>query len=338
MFVPVVDRAQHPLMPTTPSRARRWIKRGEATPFWKHGVFCVRLNREPSDHKTQDIAIGIDPGSKKEALTVKSEAHTFLNVQADAVTWVKHAMKVRRNMRRARRFRNTPCRANRCNRARGGIPASTKSRWQWKLRLCRWLTKMYPISQFVVEDIKARTKRGKRRWNGSFSTLEVGKGWFYAALRLIVPVETKQGCETRELRESLGLKKSTGKMSETFNAHAVDSWVLANSWTGGHAIPDNTRLLCVTPLQFHRRQLHMLQPATGGIRHPYGGTRSLGFKRGSLVTHPRHGLTYVGGTSRGRISLHSLADGTRLCQNAAPSDTKFLAFASWRARLLPTAR
>ncbi|MGY2793833.1 hypothetical protein ACVWVQ_000889 [Thermostichus sp. MS-CIW-36] len=39
MFVPVVDHNQNPLMPTTPSRARRWIKTGKATPFWKRGVF-----------------------------------------------------------------------------------------------------------------------------------------------------------------------------------------------------------------------------------------------------------------------------------------------------------
>ena len=31
MFVPVIDRKQHPLMPTTPSRARRWIKSGKVS-------------------------------------------------------------------------------------------------------------------------------------------------------------------------------------------------------------------------------------------------------------------------------------------------------------------
>jgi hypothetical protein len=68
-------------MPTTPSRAKRWIKSGKATPFWKKGVFCVRLNVEPSDTNRQPIAVGIDPGSKREAFTVKSQAHTYLNIQ-----------------------------------------------------------------------------------------------------------------------------------------------------------------------------------------------------------------------------------------------------------------
>jgi hypothetical protein len=49
-------------------------------------------------------------------------------------------------------------------------------------------------------------------------------------------------------------------------------------------------------------------------------------------------MAYVGGSLNNRISLHSPMDGTRLCQNARPSECKFLAFASWRARLLPVAR
>jgi hypothetical protein len=101
MFVPVVDGHHEPLMPTTPARARRWINSGKATPFWKGGVFCVRLNLEPSARHTQPIAVGIDPGSKKQALVVTSAAHTYLNIQTDAVTWVKEAVTTRHQMRRA---------------------------------------------------------------------------------------------------------------------------------------------------------------------------------------------------------------------------------------------
>jgi hypothetical protein len=66
MFVPVVDQNQHPLMPTTPARAKRWLKNGKATHFWKGGIFCIRLNAEPSARETQPLAVGIDPGSKRE--------------------------------------------------------------------------------------------------------------------------------------------------------------------------------------------------------------------------------------------------------------------------------
>ena len=79
MFVFVVDKNNKPMMPTKPSRARRWIKEGKATPFWKRGFFCIRLNFDPSGYETDLVAVGIDPGSKKEGFTVKSQAHTYLN-------------------------------------------------------------------------------------------------------------------------------------------------------------------------------------------------------------------------------------------------------------------
>jgi hypothetical protein len=55
-FVPVVDKDNKPLMPTIPARAKRWIESRKATPFWKKGVFCVRLNVEPSARETQKVS------------------------------------------------------------------------------------------------------------------------------------------------------------------------------------------------------------------------------------------------------------------------------------------
>ncbi|RMG06409.1 MAG: hypothetical protein D6728_18745 [Cyanobacteria bacterium J055] len=291
--IPVVDINQRPLMPTTASRAKRWIQSGKATPFWKRGVFCVRLNVEPSSRFTQPIAVGIDPGSKREAFTVKSATKTYLNVQTRAVDWVKDAVEAKRNARRSRRYRNTPYRAICKNRQRGGIPPSTKARWQWKLRICNWLTKLFPVSAFVVEDIKAKTFKNGRKWNVMFSPLEVGKRWFYGELARITPVHIKQGTE-------------------------------------GHDKPDNTRLIVIVPLRFHRRQLHRFQPSQGGIRSPYGGTMSEGFKRGGIAKHPKYGVVYIGGASKGKVSLHSIATGKRLTQGAKPVDIKFLSYSSWR--------
>jgi hypothetical protein len=313
---------------------QNWVLTFNMNSFWKGGVWCVRLNVEPSARQTQPIAVGIDPGSKKEALVVKSAAHTYLNVQADAVTHVKEAMETRHTMRRVRRFRKTPCRAPRSNRGRGGIPPSTKARWDWKRRLWSWLTHLFPITSFKVEDIKAATKR-KRRWDRSFSPLEVGKQWFYRELGKMAPVQTRSGWETKQLRDALGVKKGKSKLAETFRAHCVDAWVLAWVVVGGSQVPDNIRLLCVTPLQWHRRQLHRLQPERGGKRKPYGGTRSGGFKRGTLVQHPKYRVVYVGGTLNGRLSLHHPQTGQRLCQNAKASECRIRTRLNWRARLLP---
>src|SRR5260221_438875 len=323
-------------MPTTPARARRWIKSGKATTFWQGGLFCVRLNVEPSARAGQPLAVGIDPGSKKEGLVGASAAHTYLNIQADVRTGVKEAVKQKRQMRRTRRGRKIRCRQPRQNRKRRTkkLPPSTRARWQWKLRLAVWLCQLFPVSVFVVEDIKAPT-RGKQRWDQSFSPLEVGKHWFYEELGKLAPVQTKQGYETKELREQLGLKKTGKKLAEVWEAHCVDAWVLAYSAVGGEPKPDTTRLVCISPLSWHHRQLHRFEPEKGGKRKPYGGTFSLGIKRGTLVRHPRWGKAYVGGTMDGKLSLHDPQTGKRLTQSAKVMACRPIKLLRWRTRLLP---
>ncbi|MGL5877217.1 MAG: RRXRR domain-containing protein, partial [Xenococcaceae cyanobacterium] len=330
--------------PTSAARAAKWIRSGKATPFWKKGIFCVRLNQEPSNRNYQPVACGIDPGSKMEGFTVASAKHQFLNIQLIAVDWVSQHIETRRNMRRSRRFRKTPCRQNRSNRLANKIKLapSTKARWQWKLRISTWLSKIYPITDFVVEDIKAVTWKGKKGVrNKFFSPLQIGKDWFYSQLQKIAPVKPVQGHETAELRNQLGLKKSKNKIAEVFSAHCVDSFTLTYSTVGGETNPSNQDILVVTPLRFHRRQLHRLEHAPGHIRSRYGGTISAGFKRGSIVKHPKWGLTYVGGEmvkptkkepNRKVISLHSLLTGKRMTQSANPKDIKFLTYNTWRTK------
>jgi len=331
-YVPVLSSTNKSLMPCHAARARELVRKGRAVRCFDRGLFYIRLlDRETGN--TQPIAVGIDPGSKKESITVKSKAHTLLNIQADAVTWVKEAEETSTNMRRSRRGRHTPYRQCRVNRNQGQfrLPPSTRARWAWKLRLIHWLNRYYPIRAFVVEDIQAITKSGKRGWNKSFSPLEVGKQWFYEQLAKVAHVELLKGYETAEERKRLGLKKSKQKMSDLFEAHCVDSWVLANAWTGGHQRPDNTRILYIVPLRFHRRQLHMLWPAKGGIRRRYGGTMSLGLKRGSWVKHSEHGICYVGGTTGKSVSLHDMQTGVRIAK-VQPKSLQFLCRSSWRLR------
>ncbi len=61
--VPVLSLKGTPLMPTKPSRTRPWIEEKKAVgKFNNLGQFYVQLLVEPSDTKTQYIALGIDPG------------------------------------------------------------------------------------------------------------------------------------------------------------------------------------------------------------------------------------------------------------------------------------
>ena len=65
-------------------------------------------------------------------------------------------------------------------------------------------------------------------------------------------------------------------------------------------------------------------PKKKGFRRNYGGTISEGLKRGTLVVHNKWGMSYVGGASKGRISLHNINNGKRLCQTAKKEDLKIL--------------
>ena len=327
MFVPVIDKNRNPLMPTTPARARKWMKSGKATPFFRNGVFCVRLNVEPSATQTQDIAVGIDSGSKKEGFTVKSEKSTYLNVQTDAHNKVSQKVDTRRQLRRGRRSRKCPNRKNRTNRManKQRLPAGTRTRWDWKLRILNYLSTMFPITHVCVEDIKAQTQKGARHWNESFSPLEVGKQWFYAEIQKRWILVTLKGFETKAIRDSLGLQKAGNKMSSDFNAHCVDSWCLAYHVIGSDADQvDNTCVFYVSPIPIARRQLHRQNSQKGGRRPRYGGTMCNGIAKNTLVKHVTHGLTRVSGYMEKKgYSLYSLG-GKRLTQSAKRESFKIL--------------
>ena len=327
MFVPVKTKDGQQLMPMHAARARQFVKRCEATPYWDNGIYCIRLNKEPSDREGQDIVVGVDPGSKKEGLTVKSEKHTYLNVQADAHSKVSKKVEKRRELRRGRRSRKCPNRKhkqhNLSNRER--IPAGTRARWDWKLRILQWLSKLYPVSHVCVEDIKAPTIERAQKWNQSFSPLEVGKQWFYTEIRKRWELRTLQGWETKEIRDTLGLKKSSKKLAETFDAHCVDSWCLAYHTLGGNSTPDNTDIFCISPIPIRRRELHRQNPQKGGKRPRYGGTvLGDGLIKNTLIKHAKHGLTRLAGiNAKGRYSIYSL-HGKRLTTGAKRTDFQIL--------------
>jgi hypothetical protein len=145
-------------------------------------------------------------------------------------------------------------------------------------------------------------------------------------------VHLNSGWQTKELREQFGLKKTKSKSKQSFDSHAVDAWVMAASVSGADK-PSCQHLWYIVPVVLHRRQLHRLQASKGGIRKPYGGTRSLGLKRGTVVRHPKYGLSTVGGFDRkGQIiSLHEYRTNKRLTQRAKVKDCRVLTWVAWRS-------
>lgn len=323
-MVPVLDEIKRPLMPCSEKRARKMIESGRAKPYWCKGIFCIILQTLPKTNYRQDVCIGIDPGSKFNGYSIKSEAHTFLNLQVNAVTTVKKKMEERAILRRSRRQRNTPYRKCRFNRSvNDRLPPSTIARWQQHLNIIKWMGKLYNVTHVSLEDIAAKTMKNGRKWNIQFSPLEVGKRWFSKQVTdLGLSLHKYKGYDTYEMRKGYGFKKNSNKSKKDFYTHAMDAWCLANEVIGGHTTIDNERTLYLKPIMLHRRKLHEVLPKKNGFRRNYGSTMSLGLKRGTLVKHPKHGLTYVGGTDGNRVSLHDVSTGKRLCQNAKTTDLK----------------
>ena len=339
MRIPVIDTRGVPLMPCTPPKARMLLKEGKARPKRdKLGLFSIQLTykQEPTN---QPLVIGVDPGSKFEGYSVVGTRDTVLNLMVEAPDHVKDTVATRRTMRRARRFRKwrRPKRFNNRLNRKPRIPPSTRSRWEARSRIVAQLQKSLPITDVVVEDVQAVTRPGKGgKWNIAFSPVQVGKEHLYHLLRgMGLAVHTRQGWQTKALRKQYGVQKTRSKSKQSFDSHAVDAWVLAASVSGATQ-PTCRRLWYLVPAILHRRQLHRLQASKGGIRKPYGGTRSLGFKRGTLVRHPKYGLCSVGGFDRKKqtISLHAYRTNTRLTQAAKGKDCHILTWVAWRSWLV----
>ena len=326
-------------MPCTPPKARALLKAGKARPKRnKLGLFYIQLlyEQEPTN---QLLVAGVDPGSKFEGYSVVGTKDTVVNLMVEAPTHVKDAMQTRRTMRRRRRFCRWRRPARNQNRLAGQkrLPPSTRSRWEAKARVLTHLARIVPLSVVVVEDVQAETRPGNgRKWNAAFSPVQMGKQHLY---RLLADqgwvVHLQEGWQTKAWREQYGLWKTKSKAKAVFASHAVDAWVLAASVSGASQ-PTCQRLWYVVPARVHRRQLHRQEHAKGGKRPPYGGTHSLGWKRGTLVWHPRYGLSTVGGFDRtkGTVSLHDYRSNTRLPPLGQPDQCKRLTWLAWRSWLV----
>jgi len=338
MRIPVVDNEGKQLMPCTPTKARHLLKSGEAKAAWsKLGIFYIKLTYSIDQPNNQTLVVGVDPGSNFEGYSVVGTQDSVLNIMSEASTHVKKVLEIRKTMRKTRRNRNLRRRPHRKNRLCHTIkiPPSTRSRWEAKARVVAQLCKILPLTDVVVEDVKARVFKGKGgQWAMSFSPIQVGKEHLYYLLqKLGLTLHKCEGHQTADLRVTFGLTKTKQKDEKAFSSHCVDSWVMAASVSGAIK-PTEKHLYYMREIQLHRRRLHKLQPSAGGFRKREGSTRSLGLKRGTLVKHPKYGLTSVGGTQKGKISLHAYTDNKRLDTRCDVADCYILTFSMYRSRLI----
>jgi hypothetical protein len=328
--VPVLSPDGKPLMPTKPSRARRWMRDGLAVGKWSDlGVFYVQLTQQPSGEETQPVAVGVDPGKLYSGVGVQSpKATLFLAHLVLPFQTVKDRMEQRRIMRRGRRGRRInrkvaysqrAHRQKRFDNRRGNkLPPSIRANRQLELRVVTELCRLFPVSKIVYEYVEARGSK-------SFSPVMVGQKVMLGWLSKLAPVETQFGYETANLRNHLGLMKSKDKAAQTPESHAVDGLALACSKfvkyesfhtanTRGHAwmgsvelTPSVFRVIRRPPIS--RRQLHLMVPAKGGVRRKYGGTTTRhGVRKGDVVRAEMAGRVCIGWVSGDTQKQVSVSD------------------------------
>jgi RRXRR protein len=336
--VPVVSEDGKQLMPTKPSRARKWELQGKAVKKWSDaGLFYVQLT-QPAGDKVQPIVVGVDPGKLFSGIAVQSARFTLYTAHLVLpFETVKKRMEQRRVMRRARRGRridrklsfklraHRQCRFD--NRKGHKIPPSIRANRQLELRVVAELCKVFPVAKIVYEYVKARTKPGC-----SFSPAQVGQKWAISELGKLAPVITQFGYETANLRKHLGLVKSKDKAAQTPESHATDGIALAASQFVNYEVFHQGKerghewngSVDITPCPFFvirrppisRRQLHLMVPAKGGVRRKYGGTTTpFGIRKGDLVRY-KDVIGYCSGYTGSSLSV-SDSDWKRLGRYAA---------------------
>lgn len=321
--VPVLAQDFTPLMPTKPSRARRWLRDGKAEVIHNDlGIFCIQLVTKPSGRNTQNVVIGLDPGKLFSGAAVQSAkatlfmAHLILPFKS-----VTEKMSGRRLLRRARRGRRinrkipfskrTHKQKRFDNRRQNKLPPSIRANKQLELRVVKELLTIFPISHIRYEYIKARTENGKGK---GFSPAMVGQKVMLEWLNQLRPTEVQEGWQTSILRQQLGLAKDkSDKSTQKPETHAHDGIALAASHfmsferfhtanTRGHHWVGQVQL---TPASFRvisrpdlfRRQLHFENPVSGtsNNRKRKGGTITpFGFRSGDLVRAEKAGKVYTG--------------------------------------------
>ncbi|PAX60749.1 RRXRR domain-containing protein [Brunnivagina elsteri] len=345
MRVPVILADNTPLMPTKPSRARRWIKEGKAIGnFNKLGIFYVQLVNKASDTQTQEIVIGLDPGKMFSGVAVQSQKYTLQMLHlALPFKTVKDRMKQRSMMRGGRRGRRinrklsfskrSHRQARFDNRRSCKLPPSIQANKDLEYRTISLLCEIYPVKTIVVEEVEARGSK-------SFSPVMVGQRYQINRLSNLANVELKKGWETSNLRKYLGLhKEKSDKSLQIPETHAVDAVTLACSkfvqyktWEGiknhgasweGNVTITNSQFTILSRPPISRRQLHLMAPSKGGnrrecagtessvrqLRRKYGGTVTRhGFRKGDYVEATQGNKTYRGWVSGDTEKQVSVSD------------------------------
>lgn len=294
--VPVVSVDGRPLMPTTPRTARLLIRDGLARPRRnKLGLFYIQMTG-PVGEETQPMALSVDPGAKYDGVGVASHKQIEFTAMVFLPDDVSKKMKTRRELRRARRYRNTPRRPQRSdNRRRKNywLAPTQRSKVETRLQVVRELCRVYPVKLIITEDV--RYNHYRFRDGRHFSTVEIGKTLTYQEYRKLARLKLVEVSDTDTWREKFNLQKQADKKWEQVpETHANDAVAMLMGCTGCGNNPDAPFFIW-RRLRYARRSLHRQNFQKGGVRLRFGGTANGGFfRKGDWVEAEKAGAVYCG--------------------------------------------
>ena len=152
MKVFVLSQGGTPLMPTSPRRARLWLKARRAKVV-RHEPFTIQLCFETTGY-TQPVTLGVDTGSQRVGIAAISNSCVLFQAEVQLRSDISEKLTKRRTYRRARRSRKTRYRAPRfANRRRpaGWLPPSVSAKLAATLKAVRFVAALLPLRQLNVE-------------------------------------------------------------------------------------------------------------------------------------------------------------------------------------------
>lgn len=230
MLVYVINKHGKPLMPCKPVKARILLKQKKAK-VTKREPFTIQLLYGSSGY-TQDVALGVDAGSKYIGLSATTKKKELYSADVEIRSDIVSKLATRRECRMARRNRKTRYRKARFNNRRKGdnwLAPSIRVKIQSHLKVVSDVCKILPISQIIVETASFDIQRIKKpRISGA--EYQKGEQLGFWNVREYVLWRDNHECQCCH-------GKSKDKI---LNVHHIES-----RKTGGNA-PNNLITLCET--------------------------------------------------------------------------------------------
>lgn len=243
MLVYVLNKEGKPLMPCSPSKARKLLKSKQAKVV-KRTPFTIKLLFGSSGYK-QETTLGIDAGSKTIGLSATTSKKEVFSAEMQLRNDIVDLLSTRRQNRRTRRNRIRYRKARFLNRVKskhkGWLAPSIENKINAHLRVVDKLHKMLPISKIIVEVASFDIQKIKNP-NISGNEYQQGAQLGFWNVREYVLFRDNHKCQGKK-----------GCKNNILNVHHIES-----RKTGGNS-PDNLITLCEKcHSDYHKDKLNLV--------------------------------------------------------------------------------